>query len=447
MRLSEVWRTTTFRLSVLYGVVFAAATVALLGVVYFQTVGFMTARVDRILDAQAGAQAGVSSAALRQRIDDALTLGARTTVFALFTADGRRITGNIPREPLGLSPGDHPLEISDPAFFPTSVRLIARRLPSGEILVVGRDINQLRQIRQIIGSTLVWAGLATLLAGLACGTALSVAPLRRLRDLQSAAREIAAGALARRMPISQNGDELDMFAAAVNQMMGDIDRLMAEVRTATETIAHDLRTPLTRARAQLHRLQQAEAVDRAEIARVTEELDEVLDRFRAILRISEIESRARTAAFAPTDVGDLLDRVAELYQPLAEEADVSFDLATAPGVTVEADAKLLFEAVSNLVDNAIKFTGAGGHVRLRLEGPPKGPRILVEDDGPGVPPEERTAVLQRFYRSERDRLTPGSGLGLSVVAAIVRLHRFDLALEDAGGGLRAVIDCRAKAAA
>ena len=446
MRLSEVWRTTSFRLSVVYGAVFAVAIVALLGVVYLQTVGYLTARVDRILNAQADAQMSVPSPALIRRIDDALTLsGARTSLFALFTPDGRRITGNLPREPAGLAPGGAPVEISDPAMFPTSVRMIARRLPSGEVLVVGRDINQLRQIRQIIGSTLVWSGGLTLAGGLASGAALSIAPMRRLRALQAAGQEIAAGALRQRMPISQHGDELDMFAATVNAMVAEIERLMGEVRTATETLAHDLRTPLTRARSQLHRLELAGRADPADIARVTAELDEVLERFRAILRISEIESRARTAAFGPTDLAALVAQAAELYQPLAEEAEVSFEVAPAPAVTIEADAKLLFEAVSNLVDNAIKFTGPGGRVRLLLEAPPKGPRIVVADDGPGVPAEERTAVLQRFYRSERDRLTPGSGLGLSVVAAIVRLHRFELHLEDARPGLRAVIDCRSAA--
>jgi len=229
----------------------------------------------------------------------------------------------------------------------------------------------------------------------------------------------------------------------VNYMLGEVERLMGEVKTSSETIAHDLRTPLTRARAQLHRLEQAASVTPDEIGRVTAELDEVLERFIAILRISELETRARSAGFAPLDLDRTLRQVAELYQPLAEDAGLRLDVASTPGLTVEADGKLLFEAISNLVDNAIKFTPSGGGVRLQLDGLAGGPRITVQDNGPGVPQEERSAVLQRFYRSERDRLTPGSGLGLSIVAAIVRLHRFRLALEDAGPGLRVVIDCHA----
>jgi signal transduction histidine kinase len=269
--------------------------------------------------------------------------------------------------------------------------------------------------------------------------ALSLGPIRRLRLLQEAGHDIASGNLKRRMPASARGDELDMFAGTVNYMLGEVERLMGEVKTSSETIAHDLRTPLTRARSQLHRLEQSPRVEPADIAQVTAELDEVLERFIAILRISELESRARSAGFAPVDLDKTLRHVAELYQPLAEDDGVRLSVVSTPGVAVEADAKLLFEAISNLVDNAIKFTGAGGEVRLELA---PGPQIAVQDDGPGVPQDERTAVLRRFYRSERDRLTPGSGLGLSIVAAIVRLHRFRLELQDAQPGLRAVIDCR-----
>jgi len=166
----------------------------------------------------------------------------------------------------------------------------------------------------------------------------------------------------------------------------------------------------------------------------------VLERFRALMRISELEARERHGGFAPTDLARLLAEVADLYQPLAEANGVSFELEDAAETLVEADPKLLFEAVSNLVDNAIKFAGEGGRVALRLGR--ERAQIIVEDDGPGIPEAEKAAVLQRFYRSRRDRMAPGSGLGLSIAAAIVRLHRFELELADARPGLRAVIDCR-----
>jgi signal transduction histidine kinase len=441
MRFSEVWRTSTFRLSILYGLLFAVGTVALLAMVYVRSAVYLTHRVDDILAAEAAAQMSETPDRLKPTIDAALIINGRNSVLALFAADGTRETGNLSAMPKGLQPGGRSVEMGVTPDFPASARLIAKRLPSGEILVVGRDINQLREIRRIIASALIWSGVLIIVAGLACGVALSLGPLRRLRALQAAGHDIAGGNLKRRMPASARGDELDMFADTVNYMLGEVERLMSEVKTSSETIAHDLRTPLTRARAQLHRLEQAPSVTPDDIGRVTAELDEVLERFIAILRISELESRARSAGFAPVDLDRTLRQVADLYQPLAEEAGVRLNIVSSPGATVEADGKLLFEAVSNLIDNAIKFTGSGGGVKLELAADPAGPRIIVQDNGPGVPQSERAAVLQRFYRSERDRLTPGSGLGLSIVAAIVRLHRFRLELQDAGPGLRVIIDC------
>jgi signal transduction histidine kinase len=443
MRLREIWRTTTFRLSLLYGLLFTVGAVALLAMVYVRSAVYLTHRVDDILAAEATAQVSEPPGRLKPTIEAALTINGRNSVLALFTADGARETGNLSALPSGLEPGGRPIEMAPTPAFPAAARLIARRLPTGEVLVVGRDINQLREIRRIIASALIWSGVLIVLAGLVLGAALSLGPIRRLRALQAAGQDIAAGNLKRRMPTSAHGDELDMFAGAVNYMLGEVERLMGEVKTSSDTIAHDLRTPLTRARAQLHRLEQASQVSSAEIARVTAELDEVLERFIAILRISELETRARSAGFAPTALDRIVSEVGELYQPLAEEADLRLQVLAAPLPPVDADPKLMVEALSNLVDNAIKFTPPGGAVRLALEAGPDGPRIVVQDNGPGVPQGERTAVLQRFYRAERDRLTPGSGLGLSIVAAIVRQHRFRLELQDACPGLRVVIDCRA----
>ena len=193
----------------------------------------------------------------------------------------------------------------------------------------------------------------------------------------------------------------------------------------------------------MHRLQKGCQPDPEEIVRISVEVDEVLDRFRAILRISELEARARRAGFSPVNQADDVAPVIELNQTLAEAGGVWLTASTEAGATVEADPKLLIEALSNLISNAVKFTGRGGNVQVRLVEGPAHPAIIVEDNGPGIPPSEREAVLQRFYRIERTRLIPGSGLGLSVVAAIMKLHGFALILEDAEPGLRAIIECRA----
>jgi len=443
MPFDTLWRTTTFRLTVLYGALFAAGTVALLGMVYLQSVVYLTHRVDGILNREADGLVRSPPPELRGRIAEELALnGSRINIFALFTAGGARIVGNLAAVPAGLVADGAPVEIAPTLDFPVSARLIARRLASGELVVVGRDVEQLRTMRAIIGSALLWSGILILCVGLACGTALSLSPLRRLRTLQAAGTRIAAGDLEERMPVSSRKDELDMLAATVNGMMEQVERLMSEVKGATDVIAHDLLTPLTRARTRLSRILQTAPSEHEELVLVGEQIDEVMARFRAILRITELDARARRAGFARVDLNDIGAAVADLYAPLAEAAAVKLVLKRGAMTGVDADAKLLIEGVSNLVDNAIKFNRPGGSVCLTIGADPAEPAILVEDDGPGIPAQERVAVLQRFRRAGRHSSVPGSGIGLSVVAAIVRLHEFQLRFEDANPGLRAVIDCR-----
>lgn len=296
-------------------------------------------------------------------------------------------------------------------------------------------------MRTIITSALLWSGVTILIAGLVLGSALSLAPLRRLKLLQDVASDIAGGDLKRRLPVTSRRDELDVLAGAVNYMIGEVERLMSEVKGATEIIAHDLVSPLAHAAQQLRRIQRSDRPEAAEIDQVAARIEDVLERFRAILRISELDSRQRRSGFAIIDLADVLAPVADLYQPLAEAQGANLIIRAERGVTIEGDAALLFEALANLTDNAIKFAGPKSTVRIFLNRAPAGPQIIVQDDGPGIPASERPAVMQRFYRSERGRLVSGSGLGLSVVAAIVRLHGFNLHLEDADPGVRAVIDC------
>jgi len=448
MQLRELSRTSTFRLTLLYGALFSAGTIALLWLVYMRSAVYLTSRVDGILNTEADALASSPRPGLRQRVIEDLTLnGNRTTVFGLFSAKGERVAGNLAAIPAALRTNGRPLEVPPLPQFPTSARLLARRLPTGETLVVGRDVSQLREMRSIITSALTWSGVSILLVGLACGIALSVGPLQRLRNLQAVAHDIARGDLKRRMPTSQRGDELDMFATTVNHMMGEVERLMSEVKGATEVIAHDLLNPLASATLQLRRLQQAEKVERDAIAHIAGRIEEVLERFRGILRIAELDVRHRRAGFVSVDLADVITPVADLYAPLAEAAGVRLLPVAERGNTVDADPKLLFEALSNLIDNAIKFGGRGSTVQVRAGKDAARPQLIVQDNGPGIPANERAAVLQRFYRAERARPVPGSGLGLSIVAAIVRLHDFELALEDADPGVRAVIDCHPTPAA
>ncbi len=443
MQFSELRRTTTFRLTILYGALFALGTIALLWMVYIRSVVYMTARVDHIINIQAEALLHSPRPGLRRRLIEDLTLnGDRIIVFGLFSASGERLAGNLPTFPAELHPDRDPIEIPPTADFPSSARLIARPLPTGEILVVGRDVSQLEEMRSITVSALVWSGALIIIAVLVCGTALSIRPMQRIHRLRAVAQDIARGDLKRRMPTTQRRDELDMFADTLNYMMSEVERLMSEVQNATAVIAHDLLGPLANVTQQLRRLQTAEAVEHADIARITERIEDVLDRFRAILRLAELEAGQRRAGFKHVDLAQLVESVAQLYAPLAEEAGVRLLPIIEHGIHAEADPELLFEALSNLIDNAIKFSQRGGTVQVRVGKDPARPQLIVQDNGPGIPSNERTAVLQRFYRVERNHPVPGSGLGLSVVAAIIRLHDFDLLLEDADPGVRAVIECR-----
>jgi signal transduction histidine kinase len=441
--LPDLWQTTAARLSLFYGLIFAAGVITVLGMVYFQSAIYLTKRVDRIVHSEAGLLAGYSATNLADQIHYALSVdGSHINLYGLFAADGHQITGNLDALPPTLKVGGRPIDLEPSIDFPARARAIAIRLPSGEVLVVGRNVNQQHEIRTIIFRAMVWSGVVIIVAGLILGTGLSLGPLRRVRALQAASHEIAAGDLKRRMPVSSRRDELDMLASTVNHMMDEIDRLISEIKGAGETLAHDLRTPLTRARAQLARLQSdSKGAFARDAESVVAEIDSVLDRFRAILRLSELEARERRAGFVTTSLNAIAERAIELYQPLAEAAGINLVARMDHQALIEADPRLLFEAVSNLVDNAVKFTPPNGQVEIAVVGDSAHPKLTVCDSGPGIAEIERTAVLQRFYRSERDRLSPGSGLGLSITSAIVRLHGFELHLDNIHPGLRASIDC------
>jgi len=249
---------------------------------------------------------------------------------------------------------------------------------------------------------------------------------------------VAAGELALRVPNTGRADELDRIAFTVNTMIADVGRIIEQVKNVTDAVAHDLRTPLTRVRSRLEGLRIADDPARnAAVDALIDDLDVVLERFAALLRISEIEAREQKSGFADVALAPLAQDLVDLYQPLAEEAGLSIRAGQVDDIHVDADRSLLFEALNNLVDNAIKHARNEVCVSISREG--AGAAISVRDDGSGIPAEERDAVLRRFYRRAGDQGLQGSGLGLSVVAAVLHLHRFELKLSDASPGLLATI--------
>ncbi|HEY1999149.1 HAMP domain-containing sensor histidine kinase [Paraburkholderia sp.] len=376
-----------------------------------------------------------------------------TNYYGLFAADGTHLAGDVLALPPNLSANrqgvtlNHTLRmIGDER--PPVVRAIAERRDDGETLVLARDLTHILRIRETIINALIGGGMLCLTAGVLGGLALSVRQMRRLKAVRRVTQRIAQGDLGQRLPIGGR-DEIDMLAHLVNHMLEEVERLMNEVKGACDGIAHDLRTPLAHVRTLLtHVAERADTVDDAALSSLVErartETDALLDRFRAMLRISEIGTLQRRGGFAEVDLQMLIDEVGDLYEPLAEIRSIRVVVESATVEPIYGDRALLFEAFSNLLDNAIKFTPEGGIVHLKLTPTAAGPQVDIIDNGPGIPADERDAVLQRFYRGERTRHLAGSGLGLSIVSAVMRVHDFSMRISNGEPGARITVECWSK---
>jgi len=371
-------------------------------------------------------------------------------LYGLFAADRRVLAGNLIYPPHGLPLDGQPRAVStaaNPELSPADreVRALAQVLPNGETLVVARDVALLKQIRSALLRGCLLIGAIILGVGILGGVFYSLPAVRHIREINNATRRIVGGDYSQRLPLGGRNHELDALAHIVNAMLDETERLMGEVKSCSDNIAHDLRTPLTRLRASIYRTQQSAEADSSLHAMLNHALtqtDLLLTRFRALSRISEIESKRRRAGFSQASLDPILRKILGLYEPLANQSGAHLSLDMQACAAIECDGELLFEAIGNLIDNAIKFTPPDGRIDVRLEATAQGPIISVSDTGPGIPQDQRKSVLQRFYRVADSQNVPGSGLGLSLVEAIVRLHDFALVLDDAdGGGTRARLLC------
>ncbi|HTC04016.1 MAG TPA: HAMP domain-containing sensor histidine kinase, partial [Xanthobacteraceae bacterium] len=308
-----------------------------------------------------------------------------------------------------------------------NVRLATTLLPSGETLVIGRNVDDIAEIATIVRRALMLGLLPAFVLAVGIGLVLSWRAQNRLSEVNRRIQRIVAGDLRERVPTRGGGDPFDQFAASVNRMLDVIETLIQEISGIGDNIAHDLRTPLTRVRVHLERgREHAKTLEELRTAadQAVAGLDQSLTIITALLRIAEIEHSRRLEGFSEVPLAPLVSEVGDLYEPIAEDKGVTLRVEDADAVTVHGDRDLLFEAVANLVDNAVKFTPEGGRVTLALLGRDGESVIQVKDTGPGIPEAEREAVVRRFYRSDKSRNTEGLGLGLSLVAAIVKLHGF-----------------------
>ena len=285
-----------------------------------------------------------------------------------------------------------------------------------------------------------WGLAFTVALALLGGLAVGRSRIRRIGTINNTITEIMAGDLSQRIPREDAANDIEDLVDKLNGMLDELQTLVEGVKRVSDNIAHDLRTPLVRLKTRLERLRNAHPDD--EVEQAIEEADSLLSTFSALLRIARIESGQRRSHFDTIDLTALVDDVAELYGPLIEEAGQKLVLHNAPGVSIPGDRDMLFQTVTNLLENARKHAPHKGSVELSMRPVPGGADIVVADDGSGIPPSERENVLQRFYRLDDARSTPGAGLGLSLVAAVMNLHRGELRFEDNKPGLRVVLRLR-----
>jgi signal transduction histidine kinase len=440
VRITQLLRSSTFRLAVLYMALFGASVAVLLTFIYWSTAGYMALQTDDTIEAEVTGLAeryGVSGLdGLIRSIDERISRKPNGDAVYLLTDDQLTpLIGNLDRWPRVSRDNDgwfnFNLEQTTSAGEVTH-RARARpfTLRGGYRLLVGRDMHELDATRGLIVRAIAWGLAITVMMALAGGIMLSRRTMRRLEAINETSRRIMHGDLSRRIPTRSTDDDFDQLADNLNGMLDTIEQLMEDVRRVTDNVAHDLRTPLTRLRNRLEDLKSDNDnnVDKSRVEAALADADGLLTTFNALLRIASIESGRRRAAFTNIPLDDVVRDVTELYEPLAEHKNQKLNISVSDNVQVRGDRDLLFQALANLLDNAIKYTPRGGDIHVSLEDNPSGARIRIIDSGPGIPEKSREQVFKRFFRLEESRNTPGNGLGLSLVEAVARLHKADIKL-------------------
>jgi signal transduction histidine kinase len=447
--MTRFWGTVAFRLALGCGLLAVGSMTVISAAFYFGTVGVLARSTDAKLLSVSNRLArhfeSRGSEGLRNEIQQLLTDGIEqdTEVYLLVTPDGRKMVGNI----FGWSQASAPPDrLTDLAVMrngrPSLSRLLPRLLPDGSILVVGRDMQDQREIEQLVWRALLAGGAVALL--LAIGGALLFRRQleHRVGAIRRTAREIEAGDLSRRIPISGVEDEFARLNRDVNNMLDRIEHLMDGVRHVSNAIAHDLRTPLGRIRSRLEEaLRPGNSMTQlpGTIRFAIQQVDDLIQMLDRLLQIAEAESGARRQSFALVTLGSVIGDVVELYDATAEDEGITLVSEIEGQPVTLGDKNLLTSAIVNLIDNALKYAGSGATVRAQARQERDTVSIVVQDDGPGIPAAERSRVVERFYRLDQSRSLPGNGLGLSIVTAIASLHWGRLDLQDAAPGLIARI--------
>jgi signal transduction histidine kinase len=438
----RLFRSTSFRLTAVYTAAFALAVVVLGSVTIVATRTALKRELDSRIRAEALALGQENRSEGLEGVLQAIRERDRTPGtldYGLKGADGAPLAGRL----AGVTAPDgwsivRISESPEGGEDADRVRVLAMPIGGGRRLLVGEDLERVSTLDGLILRAFGWAFLGVVVLGAGAGFALSRDVERRFGEMSAAAEAIIDGDMGRRIPLKGSGDDLDALGATFNRMLDRIALLMDSLKQVSSDVAHDLRTPLTRLRqkleASLHAGEEAERTATVESA--LQDVDAILDVFAALLRIAQIESGARRAGFRDVDLSGIAAAVVEAFAPSAEEGGRRLSYQSGGPLLVHGDKELLTQMLANLVENGLTHTPSGASIEVSTAAAGGDVALSVQDDGPGVPPQSRTKLFERFVRLENSRSTPGSGLGLALAAAVVRLHDGHLALEDAGPGLR-----------
>jgi len=442
-------RTTSFRLLVWYGTVYGVSIIVLLFIVYWITLAALNQELRQSVDRETQVlvdlyeSRGVNTVVLAIQLK-LVDLRPPRRYYLLQDRGGQRIAGNLP----AMAPVEGEIDLPAASLTPRPVAQVidpvdtypvaarGRILKNGEFLLVGENRFRAIKAQDAIIKAFGWGVAITLLLAVGGGIALVAGFLRRIEAINRTARSIMEGDLSQRVPTRAGGDEMDQLAVNLNSMLDRIQVLMGSLKRVSDDIAHDLRTPLSRLR---HRLEAARSRDEAGREAIVEqsiaELDGILETFSALLRIAQVESGARRAAFAEVELDQIVSAVSETYVPVAEDREQRLQAAVEQVPAIYGDRELLTQLTANLIENAMRHCPAGVQITVGLRVDAGVPMLYVTDTGPGIPASEREKVFRRFYRLEASRTTPGSGLGLALVKAVVDLHGASVELADNTPGL------------
>ncbi len=450
--LGALWSTASLRLALAFSALFGLGGAVLFVGVDFGLIRFAEAEVRAALNHQMDimhddVERLGPDGVVEMLESQAHNREARRYLFLVVTPNGRAFSNGLTRAAVN-NEGFRHNQASKPraARWPDqrpNMLILSHTEPDGTLLAIGRDTQHLDELRGGIRAFALWGGLAVIALALLAGLSMGYLFLRRLDGVNRTVERIISGDAAERLPAIGFGREFDDLARNLNRMLDRQEATMDALKTVSEGIAHDLRTPLGRLR---NRLEEVEAAAddpvkwQSGIDLAVQEINQITDLFESLLVLSQVEGGRVTSRLAMVDVVDLLNSVGEIYRPVIEDAGGRLRIAGAGPLMVRGDAALLTQALSNLIENAMVHGGVPPVIALDGERAGDRIRLSVADQGAGIPPEEREKVLQRFYRMDRSRSRPGSGLGLAMGAAVAKLHDGSLALSDNAPGLKVVLD-------